>query len=414
MSWIDHMVWWHVYPLGMCGAPIRPPFGADASAHRITMLENWLDYLIELGANGLLLGPIFQSTSHGYDILDHFAVDPRLGDEADFDHLIAACHERGIRVACDGVFSHVSSRHPLVSEVLAAGPDSEHAELFDIDWEDPAGPTPRIFEGHGELVRLNHAGAQARAYATDVMTYWLERGIDAWRLDAAYSVPSDFWRDVIDPVRARFPEAWLMGEVIHGDYNDMIEQCHFDSLTQYELWKAIWSSISDRNFFELQWCLDRHNHFLDSFTPQTFIGNHDVTRIASQIGSQHVGVALAIVMTVGGIPSIYYGDEQGYTGIKTEELGGDDQVRPSFPDLPDHLSNLGESVFQTHQALIALRRQHPWLVHARTQVCEVTNEQLSYRSSADGHTICVFLDLHDSDAPHVTITEPGGQILFAF
>ena len=85
-----------------------------------------------------------------------------------------------------------------------------------------------------------------------------------------------------------------------------------DSITQYELWKSIQHALETENFFELDWNLKRHNAFLDSFVPQTFIGNHDVTRIASQIGPAKAALSLAVLMTVGGVPSIYYGDEQGY------------------------------------------------------------------------------------------------------
>ena len=119
MGWVEHVVWWHVYPLGFTGAPIRT--GHDA-AHRLGHLEAWLDYVVELGTSGLLLGPVFDSQTHGYDTLDHLRVDARLGDDADLDHLVAACRARGLRVVLDGVFNHVGAGHPWVRQVLADHP----------------------------------------------------------------------------------------------------------------------------------------------------------------------------------------------------------------------------------------------------------------------------------------------------
>lgn len=150
-------------------------------------------------------------------------------------------------------------------------------------------------------------------------------------LDAAYAVPQRFWANVLPRVRESHPDAWFVGELIHGDYAAVVAGATFDSVTQYELWKAIWSSLNDRNFYELDWALQRHNTFLSSFAPLTFIGNHDVTRIASRLDHPgHVALAVVILMTVGGVPSVYAGDEFGYQGVKEERLGGDDAVRPEF------------------------------------------------------------------------------------
>ena len=155
MNWVEHAIWWHVYPLGFAGAPIRD--GDRSPAPRLRRLLNWLDYAVELGASGLLLGPIFSSASHGYDSLDQLSIDPRLGGDADFDDIVAACRQRGLRLVLDGVFSHVSVDHPLLRRALDEGPDGEAAALFDIDWRAPDGPRPRVFEGHGDLARLNHS-----------------------------------------------------------------------------------------------------------------------------------------------------------------------------------------------------------------------------------------------------------------
>ena len=408
MNWIDHTIWWHVYPLGFCGAPIR---AEHTAAPRLRRLLNWLDYAVELGASGLLLGPIFASEAHGYDTLDFFRIDPRLGGDKDFDDLVAGCRERGLHLLLDGVFSHVGAGHPDLRRALAEGPDSEAAQLFDIDWDAAGGPAPKVFEGHGALARLNHGSERTVDLVAGVMSHWLDRGASGWRLDAAYSVDAAFWARTLPRVRDRHPDAWILGEVIHGDYPAFVEESTADSVTQYELWKAIWSSLKDRNFFELDWCLTRHNTLLDTFVPNTFVGNHDVTRIASTVGPDLAIVALAILMTVGGTPSIYSGDEQGFTGVKEEMVAGDDAVRPPLPETPAELLPFGEPMLRVHKELIGLRRRHPWLVRARTERLQVTNERLTYRVSSGDDALEVELDL--TKTPSVVIRDRAGAPLWA-
>ena len=411
MSWPGHAIWWQVYPLGFCGAPIRT--AEPSPAPRLRRLLGWLDYAVELGASGLLLGPIVAAQSHGYDSLDQFRIDPRLGDDEDFDALVAACRQRGLRIVLDGVFSHVGAGHPAVLRALAEGPHRPSADLFDIDWDAPGGPTPRTFEGHSALVRLNHASPQAQQYTTAVMEHWLARGVDGWRLDAAYSVGTDFWAQVLPAVRRNYPEAWFLGEVIHGDYARFVAASGVDSVTQYELWKAIWSAINDRNLFELDWALTRHNGFLAGFTPTTFIGNHDVTRIASAIGADGAVAALAILLTLGGIPSVYYGDEQGFTGVKEQRTGGDDAVRPNFPTEPSGLAPWGQHIYRAHQDLIGLRRRNPWLTTATTAPLHLENQRYSYRATARDHSSHLDVHVGLTHTPSVTIHSQDGHVLWA-
>jgi len=406
MSAASDTIWWQVYPLGFGGAPIRDE---PTPGHRLRRLLGWLDEVVELGCTGLLLGPIFAAQTHGYDSVDQFRIDPRLGDERDFDDLVAGCRSRGLRIVLDGVFSHVGRGHPLVERALREGPESDAAALLDIDWSNPEHPRPRVFEGHDSLVRLSHGGDAAAGYVADVLTHWLTRGAHGWRLDAAYSVPPEFWARVLPTVRENHPQAWILGEVIHGDYPDFVTRSTVDSVTQYELWKAIWSSLKDRNFFELDWALQRHNDFLGHFRPNTFVGNHDVTRIADQVGHELVPVALTILLTVGGIPSIYYGDERGFAGIKQDRLGGDDAVRPAYPDSPADLPR--GDLWRVHAELIARRRARAWLGGAATEKLELTNTRYVYRVSGEGQRLDVELDL---TGPSVVIRGDDGATLWRY
>ena len=249
------------------------------------------------------------------------------------------------------------------------------------------------------------------------MRMWLARGVDGWRLDAAYSTGPSFWPTVLPDVRAEFPDAYVFAEMLHGDYAAFVRMSGVDSATQYELWKAIWSSIHDANFFELKWALTRHAALLGSFVPVTFIGNHDVERIASQIGPAAVPLALAILMTVGGDPHLYYGDEQGFAGVKGTGTGADDALRPAFPATPDDLPNKGRWLYDVHRDLIGLRHAHPWLRQAVTTLDEVTCPRLRYTSAdpADpARSVHVVLDLTDPARPAVSITDAHGVTLFTY
>lgn len=414
VAWVRHAVLWHVYPLGFLGAPAEAQPQAEP-APRLRGLVGWLDYLVELGANGLLLGPVFESESHGYDTTNYLEIDSRLGTEADLDHLVDQAHHRGIRVVLDGVFNHVGRSFAPYADAVAQGKQSPYYEWFRWDRDGH----PAVFEGHQHLVALNHENPAVADYVTGVMQHWVERGIDGWRLDAAYAVPHTFWAEVCGRLRANHPDVWLLGEVIHGDYAAFAHESGVDSVTQYELWKAIWSALNDRNLFELSHALQRHDELLDDLVPQTFVGNHDVTRIASRLEEpRHLPHALAVLFTLAGVPSIYAGDERGLTGTKEERAGGDDAIRQPFPSSPHELDPAGDDMLRLHQTLIAMRRRHPWLHRAHITVEHLSNTEILYRCRAGtSEQLLVALNLadqpvtlhaaHDSWAPEV------GRVLVA-
>ncbi|MBZ8176960.1 alpha-amylase [Corynebacterium poyangense] len=395
MSFLQHSIIWQVYPLSadlrqLKAAADNQPTGSsqpersgENSSQALTLarLEHWLDYLVNLGCDTLLLGPIFDSVSHGYDTTDHYRIDPRLGTDHDIDSLISQCHRRGVRLILDGVFNHVAASHPMVNY---DGPIKRDDSGNPVGWE-----------GHDELVELNHQDPRTEDFVAEIMEYWLQRGIDGWRLDVAYAVPREFWAAVVDRVRQQYPHAVFLGEMIHGDYIELIHQGHLDSATQYELWKAIWSSIKDRNFWELAHALERHHDFSQQAILNIFVGNHDVDRIASIVGDGGAALAASILFSLPGCPSIYYGDEQAFRGLKGEGFGADDPIRPALPDYPEHLAQEGQWLWQVYHDLIALRRRHSWLSTASVEVKDKDNESISYRLSAPEGFLDVHIDIRD-------------------
>jgi cyclomaltodextrinase / maltogenic alpha-amylase / neopullulanase len=397
-TWVQHAVFWHVYPLGFVGAEATLA-AAQPVTQRLQHMAAWLDYAVELGCSALMLGPIFRAQSHGYDTLDHFQIDPRLGDERDFEQLAQSARSKGLKLVLDGVFNHVGREFPHVRDAAHAHWFKRHGNDFET------------FEGHSQLVALNHDEPEVAAYVTQVMKHWLSRGVHGFRLDAAYAVPSRFWQRVLPDVRREHPEAWFVGEVIHGDYVKYVQESSLDSVTQYELWKAIWSAINDKNFFELAHALERHAVFVEQFLPLTFVGNHDVTRIASKLTDErHLAHALVALFTLPGIPSVYAGDEQAFRGVKEERLGGDDAIRPRFPANKSELLPYGWPIYRLHQALIGLRRRHAWLQSARVEVQTRTNPTLSYRCSGEGRALRVALNLSDQA---VRLEKPVRNVLLS-
>ncbi len=414
-GWVRHAMWWHVYPLGFVGAePAALPPGSPP-VHRLPHLVAWLDHVVELGLSGIALGPVFASGTHGYDTVDHLRIDPRLGTEQDFDDLLAACRSRGLRVTLDGVFNHVGRGFEPFRTVLRHGPGGPTESWFHLTWPDGAGPGTEPgyadFEGHHALVALNHDEPAVVRYVTGVMASWLDRGVDGWRLDAAYAVPTRFWQRVLPAVRERHPDAYVFGEVLHGDLGAIVRDSGMDAVTQYELWKAIWSSLNDRNFFELSWALTRHDGFLDTFVPLTFVGNHDVTRIASRLTDRrHLHHAVALLLTLAGTPTVYAGDELGLQGVKEDRAGGDDAVRPAFPPTPAAAPPGGQAVLDLHRELVALRRRHPWLHTARSEVLTCTNRTLVVRQHDGADALLLALSTEDDGA---VLPAPGATALLA-
>ncbi|MGB8021781.1 MAG: alpha-amylase family glycosyl hydrolase [Candidatus Nanopelagicales bacterium] len=403
-TWLDGLTWWHVYPLGFSGAE-QSTAQAHGVIHRLRHLANWLDYASGLGCRGLQLGPIFASQTHGYDTTDHLQIDHRLGDDADFDALVAGCRQRGLRLLLDGVFNHVGEAHTLFQVARAAGPHptdggAHAARWFRLHWPEGGGePTYDTFEGHGRLVALNHDEPEVADYVVRVMTHWLARGADGWRLDAAYAVPPTFWRGVVDRVRQQYPDCWFVGEVIHGEPADYLSASGLDAVTAYGLWRPLWRSMNEANMFDLAWQVERLAGYAAEHPPMTFVGNHDVTRLASNLTDQrHFGHAIAALFTLPGVPSIYYGDEQAFRGIKEERYGGDDAIRPMFPDRPDGLAPWGWPIYHLHRRLIEMRSRNPWLTHCRASVDHLTNTAIALGATpadSTGRRITALLNIAD-------------------
>jgi len=336
-GWARDAVFYHIYPLGLCGAPEANSFDSPP-VERLEKLYGWLDHLQALGITALYLGPVFESGSHGYDTADYFAVDRRLGTNRTLAALSRELHRRGLRLILDAVFHHAGRRFWAFRDVQERGERSEYCGWFaglSFGGRSPLGDPFRYqgWEGHYELVKLNLSNPALRAHLLQAAESWI-RGfaIDGLRLDVAYLLDLDFLRALAARCRSLKPGFWLLGEVIHGDYRRWVGAGLLDSVTNYECYKGLYSSHNDRNYFEIAHTLDRQfgaGGLYRELPLYAFADNHDVDRVASLLREpEHLYPLYCLLFTIPGIPSIYYGSEWGLQGRKAP--GSDRALRPSL------------------------------------------------------------------------------------
>ncbi len=397
--WYQDACFYHIYPLGLFGAPEYNDF-VSAPVMRLEVLHDWLPHIQALGVNALYLGPLFESTRHGYDTADYYHVDRRLGDRGTLARLAADMHQRGLRLVLDAVFNHVGRDFWAFRDVREHGRASAYTDWFSglrFDGQSPLGDpfTYDPWNGHYHLVRLNQTNPAVREHLFGAVRMWVEEfGIDGLRLDAADCLDSDFMqalRAFCEPLKADF---WLLGEVIHGDYRKWANPRTLHSVTNYECYKGLYSSLNDRNFFEIAWTLNRQWGAAGMYAGiplYNFVDNHDVDRIASRLEDPELLPLLyTLLFTIPGVPSIYYGSEWGIPGRKTD--GSDAPLRPSLV-----LAEMLLSAPQPHLAewitrLAEVRQKNPALRMGGYQQLHVAAEQLAFSRTLDGDTLYILFN----------------------
>lgn len=420
MNWARDAVIYHLYPLGALGAPARNDF-TSPPAQRITALHSWLDSIADLGATAIQLGPVWESTAHGYDTADYFTVDRRLGDTAMLARWSDDLHRRGLRLILDGVFHHTGRDFWAFRDLLRNGGASPYAGWFHLDFtgRSPYGD-PFAYQGwhgHYDLVKLNTSNPAVRDHLFAAVRHWVETfGIDGLRLDAADVLDLDLQRDVAAFCRSLRPDFWLLGEVIHGDYRRWANPDTLDTVTNYELYKALYSSHNDRNYFELAYALRRHSDDEAGLYPDlalaTFADNHDVDRIASRLTDPgHLELLYALLLTAPGVPVIYYGSEWGIPGRKAP--GSDAPLRPALT--PAALQNAAPhpALRGRIRRLIHLRRTHPALRRGSYRQLHVAHEQFAYQRTLEDEAIVVAVNasVHPAQIELPVPDTPRGRLI---
>ncbi len=386
-EWARRAVFYHIYPLGFFNAP-RENGGRSATVPRLAGLRNYYEHLSGLGVSALYLGPLFESGTHGYDTIDYRRVDRRLGDNALLAELVRELHERGMRVILDGVFHHTGREFFAFQDLRERQRDSAYREWYLVDWKGESdygdGFAYQSWEGHQALPRLNLDHEPVRDYLFEVARQWLgEVGIDGWRLDVAQQISPAFWWEFRRVCKETRSDCFLVGELLGGDYRTHVAPDLLDSGTDYQLYKALWSALNHGNFWELKAVLERAMHpewgLYRDLHLLTFLGNHDVTRIGSLLKDpRHVYVAQILLLTLPGIPCLYYGDEIGMQGRIVEDPRRDDEVRRPMPAPHDVWPDRERALYREIARLTALRREHPALIYGRYAALETGNTVFSY------------------------------------
>jgi len=381
IPWYQDAVFYHIYPLGLSGAASKNQFDAPVE-YRLEGLQPWLKHVQSLGVNALYLGPVFQSATHGYDTVDYYQIDRRLGDNQSFARFAESVHQHGMRLVLDGVFNHVGRDFWAFKDVLENGAGSAYVDWFhnlQFGKTSPLGD-PFLYEGwhgHFSLVKLNLAHPHVRLHLFDAVGMWMDQfGIDGLRLDAADCIDFDFLRALHSVVKGFRGDFWLMGEVVHGDYREWVNPGTLDSVTNYECYKGLYSSLNDENYFEIAYSLDRQfgdqGRYTDLYL-YNFADNHDVDRVASKLDNPaHLYPLYVLLFTMPGLPAVYYGSEWGLQGVKGHH--SDEPLRPMLdlfqverkPPHPD-LVDLIRKLTHIRHASAALRSGNFQTLHVSHQ-----------------------------------------------
>ncbi len=396
--WAYESVFYQIYPLGFCGAPFE---NDGALEHRILKVKDWIPHIRELGATAIYFSPVFESDTHGYNTRDYKKIDCRLGTNEDFKEVCDALHKEGIKVVLDGVFNHVGRGFTAFQDVLKNRENSPYKDWFHINFGGNSNYNDGLWyegwEGNYDLVKLNLYNPAVVEHIFSAVKSWVEEfDIDGLRLDVAYCLTPDFLRQLRQFTDGLKEEFFLLGETLHGDYNQWMNPQMLHSVTNYECYKGLFSSFNSMNMFEIvhsllrqfgpeNWTLYKGQHLL------SFVDNHDVSRIASNLTNEkHLPLIYAMAFGMPGIPCVYYGSEWGAKAAKQE---GDPALRASF-DKPVE-NELTEWIAKLAGAKVSSEA----LNYGSFRSVLLTNKQCIFERKSDNERVLVAINA-DSEAFH--------------
>ncbi len=401
MAWYDEAIFYHIYPLGMTGAPRTNIY--EKPVERLNKILPWLSHIKNIGCNAIYIGPLFESVGHGYETTDYKKLDSRLGTNDTLKNFVAECHKAGIRVIFDGVFNHTGRDFFAFKDIKEHRENSKYKDWYcNVNfWGNNSyndGFSYENWGGYDLLVKLNQRNPEVINYICDVIRYWVQEfDVDGIRLDAADVLDFDFMKALRRTANEVKPEFWLMGEVIHGDYIRWANSDTLHSVTNYHLHKALYSGYNDHNFFEIAHTVKRlyemGGNCPDGLKLYNFVDNHDVERIMAKLSTPKGFEVVHILMyTLPGVPSIYYGSEFGISGRKGQGADADTPLRPEL----DY--NLWEPVIKDNPwekiitVLGKLRQQVKELSYGDYKELFLTNRQYAFSRTYQGSSVIVMVN----------------------
>lgn len=360
--WYDNAVFYHIYTLGLCNASITNEY--ESVENKLIEINKWILHVKEMGCNAVYFGPVFKSKTHGYDTTDYYQIDNRIGDNEAFADMVRNFHSNGLRVVLDAVFNHCGRDFFAFKDVCVNGVSSKYNEWFsglDFTKKSPLGDifTYDTWNGYNELVKLNLKNPEVKEYIFNAVKFWIHNfNIDGLRLDCADCLDFEFMRDLRREAVMLKEDFWLMGEVVHGDYGKWANAEMLHSITNYEVYKGLYSSHNDKNLYEIAYSLNREFNsqagIYKNLRLYNFADNHDQNRLASTVKNPaYMNTIYILLFTIPGIPSIYYGSEWGLKGVKAN--GSDLPIRP-YIDL-DTVKNLNCGITELIKKLSYIRNE---------------------------------------------------------
>ena len=401
MAWYDEAVFYHIYPLGLTGAPKQNPY--KEPVHRINTLYPWISHIKEIGCNAIYIGPLFESVGHGYETTDYKKLDSRLGTNEDLKYFVEECHTQGIRVILDGVFNHTGRDFFAFQDIKRNRENSQYKDWYcNVNfWGNNSyndGFSYENWGGYDLLAKLNQRNPAVKDYICDVIRFWVrEFDIDGIRLDTADVLDFDYMKALRCVANEVKPDFWLMGEVIHGNYSRWANNDTLHSVTNYMLHKALYSAHNDHNYFEVAHTIKYVSGMAgNSLKLYSFVDNHDVERIYTKLKNKaHFLPVHVLLYTLPGIPSLYYGSEFGIEGRK--ERSSDDSLRPAlnYEDYKDALNT--NPYAKMIAALGKIRRNTPALFYGDYKELELQTTHYAYARTLDEKSVIVTVNNGDSD-----------------
>ena len=401
MAWYDEAIFYHIYPLGLTGAPKENSYGEPE--HRLNTLLPWISHIKAIGCNAIYIGPLFESVGHGYETTDYKKLDSRLGTNEDLTNFVAECHKQGIRVILDGVFNHTGRDFFAFQDIKRNRENSPYKDWYcNVNfWGNNSFNDGFSYENWGGfdlLAKLNQHNPAVKEYICDVIRFWVkEYDIDGLRLDAADVMDFEYMkalRGVANEVKQDF---WLMGEVIHGNYSRWANEGTLHSVTNYMLHKALFSGHNDHNYFEVAHTIQYVNNMIrNGLNLYTFVDNHDVERIYTKLNNKAHFVPVHVMLyTLPGIPSLYYGSEFGIEGRK--ERGSDESLRPAlnYEDYKDAINN--NPCTQLIAALGKVRQNTKALCYGEYKQLELQTTHFAYARILDGKSVIATVNNCDNE-----------------
>jgi glycosidase len=354
-----------------------------------------LDYIRELGANCVWLTPIFPSPSyHGYDATSFFEINPRLGTKEDFKELVEQSHARGLRVLMDFVPNHWSNQHPSFLEA-ATDPDSPFVKWYTFEkWPQEY----KTFFGVKTLPQINLRHKPARDHVLDAAKYWLDFGVDGFRVDYSIGPSPDFYAEFRRVTRAAKPDCWNFGEAIDPPDSQLTFEGGMDGSLDFIMLDALRHAfiLGDWDGPRLAEFLDRHEaYFPATFSRPSFLDNHDMSRFLwlAKGDTRKLKLAALCQFTLSGAPIIYYGTEIGLSQIRDMRQNG--RMIHEEARLPMPWDEQDLDLLEFYSRLCKIRVEETPLRGGTRELLQAKGPILAYRRRDPNRSLVCVLNLSD-------------------